>query len=387
MAQERPVYLDHHATTPLDPSVFAAMTPYFLERFGNPSSVEHVLGAEAAAAVERARGQVATLVGAREAEIVFTGSCTEANNIAILGAARAEPRRRHFVTTAVEHPAVLETFRALEADGARVTYLPVDGFGRVDPDAVRRAIEPDTLLVSVMAANNEVGTLQPLQAVGAVCAEKGVYFHSDLAQACAYVPVDVGRLGLHLASLSAHKAYGPKGIGAVYVRSRRPRARLTPIVHGGGQERGLRSGTVAVPLVVGMGEAFALAGRRMAADAARLAAMRDDFRDAFLDGVAGALLNGHPTERLPHSLSFSVPGLEPLALIRALRHSVCFSASSACATEEVRTSPVLLAMFGEGWRARNAFRLAPGRFTTDNEWALARRAITDKVDTLLRAAA
>lgn len=383
----RPIYLDHNATTPLDPAVFAAMTPYFLERFGNPSSVEHGYGSEAAQAVERARAQVAALLGARDGEIVFTGSCTEANNLAILGAARAEPERRHFVTTAIEHPAVTEPFRALSAEGARVTYLPVNSDGLVDPDDVRRAIEPDTLLVSVMAANNEVGTLQPLKAIGAICAERRVLFHSDLAQAAAYVPIDVERIGLHLASVSAHKAYGPKGVGALYVRSRRPKARLAPIIHGGGQEKGLRPGTLAVPLIVGMGEAFSLASIRMQADAGRLSRMCVAFREAFLHRVPGSTSNGHPEQRLPHSISFSVPGLEPLALMRVLRDELCFSASSACATGLMRTSPVLVAMFGDGWRARNAFRIAPGRFTADEDWAHALESLVQSSSLLTREAA
>lgn len=366
-ARTRPIYLDHNATTPVDPAVLETMLPYFTEAFGNPSSVDHAYGHEAAGAVEQARAEVARLVGARAEEIIFTGSCTEANNLAIIGLARALAEPGHFITTAIEHPSVLEAFHALEREGHSVTYVGVDEEGRVDPDEVAVAITNRTRLVSVMAANNEVGALQPLQEIGAVCERVGVLFHSDLAQAAAYVPLNVGESGLHLASISAHKAYGPKGVGALYLRSRRPRARLAPLVHGGGQERGLRSGTVSTPLVVGMGAALELTRRRREGDAARLREMTERLASRLADSLDGVWLNGPREARLPHTLSISIEGVEPLALMRALRDVVSFSASSACSTREVRTSHVLLAMFGEGWRARQAFRLAPGRFTTEQE--------------------
>jgi cysteine desulfurase len=363
----RPIYLDHNATTPVDPGVLEAMLPYFTEAFGNPSSVDHAYGHEAAGAVEHARAEVARAIGARAEEVVFTGSCTEANNLAIVGLARALGEPGHFVTTAVEHPSVLEAFRAIEREGHSVTYIGVDREGRVDPDEVAAAITDRTRLVSVMAANNEVGALQPLREIGAVCERFGVLFHSDLAQAAAYVSVNVGEVGLHLASISAHKAYGPKGVGALYVRSRRPRPRLVALVHGGGQERGLRSGTVSTPLVVGMGAALEVARGRRERDAARLQEMTERLASRLSGSLEGVWRNGPGEARLPHTLSFSIEGVEPLALMRALRDVVSFSASSACSTREVRTSHVLLAMFGEGWRARQAFRLAPGRFTTDEE--------------------
>src|SRR6185503_158558 len=252
-----PVYLDDNATTPIDPEVLEAMLPFFTTRYGNPSSVSHVYGNDAATAVERSRQQIAELIGARPEEIIFTGSCTEANNLAILGIARAADRPRHFVSCAIEHPSITEPFRILEREGHRVTYVGVDETGQVKAEEVAAAIEEDTLLVSVMAANNEVGTVQPLEAIGAACESRGVLFHSDLAQAAAYAPIDVNRLRLGLASLSAHKAYGPKGIGALYIRSRRPRIRLAALLFGGGQERGLRPGTLNVPLIVGLGAAFA----------------------------------------------------------------------------------------------------------------------------------
>lgn len=369
-----PVYLDHNATTPVDPTVLAAMLPYFSQHFGNPSSVEHTHGNQAQAAVERAREETARTIGARTAEVIFTGSCTEANNIAILGVARAQPSVRHFVTTEVEHPSVLEVFRALEREGHRVTYVGVGEDGTVDPDVIEAEITAETVLVSVMAANNEVGTLQPIREIGERCEAHGVLFHSDLAQALAYEDIDVTRDHVHLASISGHKAYGPKGVGALYVRSRGPRVRLTPIIYGGGQERGLRSGTVNVPLVVGLGTAMQVARANRARDAERLRAVCNDLLRE-LESVGGVWLNGPRDQRLPNSLSLSIEGVEPLALIRLLRSEASFSASSACATHEMQTSHVLLAMFGDSWRARQAFRLAPGRFTTDAELERARSAL------------
>jgi cysteine desulfurase len=377
------IYLDHNATTPVDPAVITAMEPYFRDIFGNPSSVEHLDGHLAAAAVERAREQVATAIGARAAEIVFTGSCSEANNIALLGAARATPERRHLVTSKIEHPSVLEPIRALERDGWRVTYLSVGEDGLVEPDAVRRAIGPDTLLVSVMGANNEVGVVQPIAEIGKVCADRGVMFHSDLAQVLAYETIDVGREGLHLASLSAHKAYGPKGIGALYVRSRRPRARLEPIFFGGGQERGLRPGTLNTAAIVGFGAAVELAQSSAATEAPRLRGLCEALCAEVLAQVPGAMLNGHPSRRLANTLSFSIAGIEPLALIHRLREDISFSASSACSTEKIETSHVLKAMFGDTPRARAAFRVAPGRFTIDADMALCGRLLVTEANRLL----
>lgn len=374
-----PVYLDHNATTPIDPVVLSKLEPYLTTIFANPSSVEHEHGHAASQAVERARQQVATAIGAQAKEIIFTGSCTEANNLAIIGVAHANPDKRHLITTQIEHPAVLEPMRALESQGWQVTYLPVDENGRVEPDAVAAAITSQTALVSVMAANNEVGTIQPIKTIGTVCADRGVLFHTDLAQALAHSRVDVEKDGIHLASLSAHKAYGPKGVGALYVRSRRPRVRVAPLLFGGGQERGLRPGTLSTAFIVGMGAALELAILRMSKDSARLHLLCQRFRDAVMRGVPGAQLNGHPTERLPNNLSFSLPGVEPLALIRRLRDHVSFSASSACATDKVQTSHVLLAMFGDTPRARQAFRISPGRFTPDEE--------AERVSTLLIEAA
>lgn len=361
------IYLDHNATTPLDPAVVSAMEPFVREFFGNPSSVEHEHGHAAAVAVERAREQVAASIGARPNEIVFTGSCTEADNLAIIGAARAQPDKKHLVTTRIEHPAVIESTRALEREGWQVTYLSVDESGRIDLQELHNSVTDRTSLVSVIAANNEVGTLQPIGEIGAFCVSRGILFHSDMAQVSGSGSINVMRDDVHLASFSAHKAYGPKGVGALYVRSRKPRAKVLPIFFGGGQERGLRPGTLNVPGIVGMGEALAIARARAKRDGFRLRSMCDNFRDSLLDAVPAAKLNGHPTERLPNNLSFSIDGVEPLALMRALRAEISFSASSACATDKIETSPVLKAMFGDVPRARNAFRIAPGRFTTEDE--------------------
>lgn len=358
-----PIYLDHNATTPLDPAVLRAMLPYFTETFGNPASIEHSHGNAAALAVEHARGQIAALIGARPAEIIFTGSCTESNNLAILGFAEANPDKRHLVTSLIEHPAVLEPARHLEQRGWKITYLPVSTDGLIDPDAVSNAIDEGTGLVSIMAANNEVGTLQPLRAIGTICAERCVAFHSDLAQALTSTEVDVERDNIHMASLSAHKLYGPKGIGALYIRSRRPRVRLAPLHFGGGHERGLRPGTLNVPLIAGFGEAAAIAGQSANAEQARLRGLCDAFLDRLGEALPGVQLNGDPERRLP-MLSLSIEGVEPLALLRRLRDDVSISASSACSTDKIETSHVLLALFGDTKRARQAFRVSPGRFTT-----------------------
>ncbi len=380
------IYLDHNATTPIDPRVRAAMLPYLDELFGNASSVEHAHGHRASQAVNQAREQIAAAIGARTNEILFTSGCTEANNIALLGVARANPDKRHIVTSAIEHPAVLEPCRALEREGWRLTVLQVDKSGRIDLDALAASLTEDTAIVSIMAANNEVGTRQPVAEIGALCAARDILFHCDAAQVGAFGLLDVERDNVHLASLSAHKAYGPKGIGALYVRSRRPRARLAPIFFGGGQERGLRPGTLNAPAIVGMGEALALARREGAGDAARLHAMLALVRAQFEASIAGVQFNGDPEWRIANNLSLSIPGVEPLALIRRLSDYISFSASSACATEKIETSPVLLAMFGDTPRARTAFRLSPGRFTTEDEMARAAELMIAEIQRLTASA-
>jgi cysteine desulfurase len=343
------------------------MRPHLDEIFGNSSSVEHEHGHIAAQAVELAREQVAAAIGANPNEIIFTGSCTEANNLALLGAARAEKVKRHIITSAIEHPAVLEPLRFLEQQGWHVSYLPVDEEGRVSPAALRETITSDTFLVSIMAANNEVGTVQAIEEIGTICSAHGVLFHSDLAQIISCGDIDVARDGIHMASLSAHKVYGPKGIGALYLRSRKPRARISPIIFGGGQERGFRSGTLNTMAVVGMGKAFAIAKDSHSAENSRLRALCSHFSEQLQAAIPGTKLNGSKEERIANNLSFSIDEIEPLALIRYLRNEISFSASSACASDKIETSYVLKAMFGDTRRARGAFRIAPGRFTTAEE--------------------
>jgi cysteine desulfurase len=386
-AADAPLYLDHNATTPVDKRVLDAMIPYFTEVFGNPSSVEHVHGNRAQAAVAKARAQVAAHLGARENEIVFTGSCTEASNIAILGAARAQAGRRHVVTSAVEHPAVMEPMRQLEREGFELTVIGVDEFGRVDAGEVAAALRDDTALVSIMAANNEVGTIQPFGEIGAACEARGVLFHTDLAQLLAHRRVDVQAEHIHLASVSGHKAYGPKGVGALYVRSRSPRARLEQTVWGGGQERGLRSGTLATPLIVGIGAALEIAGRKGEREGVRLRSICDAFIARVMAAVDGVELNGHPTERLPGNVSLSIAGVEPLALMHRLNDVASFSASSACATDKVKTSDVLIAMFGDTPRARQSFRVSPGHGTTAEDLDAFATAVIDVAGELRRFAA
>lgn len=364
MSHTVPIYLDHNATTPLEPAVFEAMRPYFLEHYGNPSSIDHIYGQVASAAIQLAREQMAAAIGAQPSEITFTGSCTESDNIAILGVARALPSAGHFITSQIEHPAVLEAFHQLEREGHSITYLGVDDMAQIRLDELAEAFQTNTALVSIMGANNEVGTLQPLEKIGALCADRGVLFHSDLAQMPAYLPIDVSKLGVDLASFSGHKIYGPKGVGALYVRRRRPRPKLVPLLWGGGQEKALRPGTLNTPLIVGLGAAMELARKQVLKTATHVRVCNQRILDAIRADVSGLQINGHPTERLPNNLAISIEGIEPLALMRLLRDSVAFSASSACATETVETSHVLLAMFGDSPRARSSFRLSAGRHTS-----------------------
>lgn len=363
----RPIYLDCQATTPLDPRALEAMLPYFGERFGNPHADDHAFGREAAAAVEEARAAVAALVGAEPREIVFTSGATESNNLAVKGSARHHRARGRdgVVAAATEHKCVLESCARLEREGFRVTLAPVGPDGLLDMDALDAAVDGRTAVVSVMAANNEVGTLQPLAAVGRLCRERGASFHTDAAQAAGKVPFDVDEAGADLASLSAHKMYGPKGIGALYVR-RRPRARLEPLLDGGGQERTLRSGTVPVPLAVGFGAAARIAREEMAAEAGRTAALRDRMLAALRARIPGLAVHGTMEARLPGNLSVALPGIDAAALVRSIG-GVALSTGSACSDPSVESSYVLRAMGVDEAAARATVRIAPGRFTTGEE--------------------
>ena len=359
-----PIYMDNHATTRTDPRVVEAMLPYFSEEYGNAASV-HGFGQRAAAAVDRARAQVASLINAEPKEIVFTSGATESNNLAIKGAAAMYRRQgNHVITTQVEHRAVLDPCRRLERDGFSVTYLPVDRFGQVSPADVADAITPRTILVSVMLANNEVGTLQPVAEIGAICRERGILLHTDATQAVSKIPVDVEALNVDLLSLSAHKMYGPKGVGALYVRRR---VRLEPILDGGGHERGMRSGTLAVPLIVGFGTACELcAPPALLEDAKRCRAMRDRLHDGLLAELGDCILNGHPDERLPGNLNLSFPHVHGEALLMAIKN-VAVSSSSACTSASVEPSYVLRAMGVPDELAQSSIRFGVGRFNTPAE--------------------
>jgi cysteine desulfurase len=366
---KRPIYLDHHATTPVDPRVVRAMEPYWSEEFGNPSSATHLYGWRAEAAVEEAREQLAAAIGAVDPrEIVFTSGTTESDNLALAGIARARSGRRdHLVTSAIEHPAVLDTARALAAQGCSLTELPVDADGRVDPEAVRAALTDRTALVSIGAANSEIGTLQPLAEIAAVCRDAGVPFHSDAAQAVGKVPIDVRRDGVDLLSFCAHKLYGPKGIGALYVRRGRPPLSLAPLIHGGGHERGLRSGTLPVPLIVGFARAVALCLEDLEGESARLRGLRQRLFDGLSQRLPGLVaLNGDPVRRLPGNLNVSFAGAHADALLSALR-DVALSTGSACASARGEPSHVLRALGLAPERIRGAVRFGLGRGTSEAE--------------------
>ena len=366
-ANAAPVYLDYQATTPLDRRVLDAMLPFFTEKFGNPHSVTHAYGREAEAAVEAARAEVAALIGAEPREIIFTSGATEANNLAIKGAARfhRDFARDHVVTVVTEHKCVLESAAALEREGFRVTRLPVDAQGFVDMAALAAAIDERTSVVSVMAANNEIGVLQPLAEIGALCRARGVLFHSDGAQAIGKVPVDVEAMGLDLLSISGHKVYGPKGIGALYVR-RRPRARLVALFDGGGQERGLRSGTLPTPLCVGLGVAARIAGAEMATEAERLLGLRRRFLAGIRARVPEVRLNGDAERRLPGNLNLSFPGAPALEVMAACP-SLALSTGSACTAAAVEPSYVLRALGVSEALAGASLRIGLGRYTIDSE--------------------
>jgi cysteine desulfurase IscS len=364
---DRPIYLDHHATTPLDPRVLAAMRPWWEENFANPASVEHAMGRAAEAAVEEARGHIAALIGAEAREIVLTSGATEANNLAIKGAARFAAAqgsaRRRIVTAATEHKCVLESVRALAEEGFEPVILPVDRRGLLDLEALRRAVDGRTLLVSVMAVNNEIGVIQDLPAIGAVAKEAGALFHTDAAQAAGRIPLDVEEIRADLLSFSGHKVYGPKGVGALYVR-RRPRVRLAPLLSGGGQERGLRSGTLPAPLVVGFGEACRIAAIEGTLDAGRIAGQRDRFLAALMAAVPGLALNAPEAPRVAGNLSLAFPGGVSAQEIMAAAPMVCVSTGSACSSAEVEPSYVLRAIGLDEGRARATLRIGIGRFTS-----------------------
>ena len=371
-ANALPIYLDNQSTTRLDPRVLEVMLPYFTEHFGNPHSTSHAYGHIAAEAVERARGEISALIKADPREIVFTSGATEANNLAIKGAAhfarahaQAASPRNHVVTLVTEHKCVLESCAELARQGFEVSYLPVEPDGLVDLDRLAAALTGDTLLVSVLAAHNEIGVIQPLAEIGALCRAKGILFHTDAAQAAGKIPLDVEAMQIDLMSISGHKIYGPKGVGVLYVR-RRPRVRLLPLIDGGGQERGLRSGTLPTPLCVGIGRAAAIAGAEMAEEGARLYRLRDRLHQGLARRVAGLGLNGDPDRRLAGNLNLSFPGLSAPALIEACPQ-IAISTGSACTSAVVEPSYVLRALGLPDAIANSAIRIGLGRFNTEAE--------------------
>jgi cysteine desulfurase len=359
--------MDNNSTTRTDPRVVEAMLPYFSEHYGNAASRNHVFGWKAEEAVNQAREQVAELIGAGAREIVFTSGATESDNLAIKGvAAMYRSRGDHIVTVATEHHAVLDPCKRLQRDGFRVTFLPVDRYGRVTAEQVAQAIDDKTILVSVMAANNEVGTVQPIEEIGAVCSARGVLFHTDAVQAVGKIPIAVDDMCIDLLSLSGHKLYGPKGVGALYVRRRNPHVRVDPQIDGGGHERGMRSGTLPVPLIVGLGKACELCGLEMPAEAKRLVGLRERLRRGIMDSLGDTLLNGHPTKRLPGNLNISFGFVRGEALLMGMKN-IAVSSGSACTSANPEPSYVLKAMGVSDDMAHSSIRFGLGRFNTAEE--------------------
>jgi cysteine desulfurase len=363
-----PIYMDNHATTPCDPRVVSAMLPYFTEKFGNAASRNHCFGWEAEEAVDKARGQLAALIGAKSKEIIFTSGATESDNLAIKGIVEfRKDQGNHVITCVTEHKAVLDSCRALERQGkATVTYLPVDKYGMVDPDAVRNAITDKTVLISIMYANNEIGTIHPIREIGRIAKDKGVVFHCDAVQAVGKIAVDVEADGIDLLAMSGHKIYGPKGVGALYVRSKGPRVRLTPIIDGGGHERGMRSGTLNVTGIVGFGAACEIAGAEMAEESRRLTELRNRLQAGIFERLDEVYLNGHPTERLPGNLNVSFAYVEGESLLMGM-NDIAVSSGSACTSATLEPSYVIRALGVGEELAHSSIRFGIGRFNTSDE--------------------
>jgi cysteine desulfurase len=383
----KPVYLDYHATTPVDPRVLEAMLPYFTEEFGNPASRQHAFGWQADEAVVRARGEVASLIGATAGEIVFTSGASESNNLAIKGAAYAgRERGDHLVTVVTEHKSVLDSFRTLEREGWRVTRLGVDADGLIRLDELRAAVTDRTVLVSVMAANNEIGVLQPLAEIGTIVGAAGALLHTDAAQAAGKVPIDVNAMGIDLLSLTGHKYYGPKGAGALYVRRRKPRIQLTCQIDGGGHEQGFRSGTLNVPGIVGLGRAAVICRSEMPVESARLAALRNRLLEGLRRELDGVRVNGSLERRLPHNLHVTFEKVDGESLLLALG-DLAVSTGSACSSGSQAPSHVLQAIGAVGEHGGASIRFGLGRSTTDAHIDFAIERVTTVVKSLRRAMA
>ena len=363
-----PIFLDNHSTTPMDPRVLETMLPYFCEKFGNAASRNHPFGWEAEEAVEAARQQIAKLIHADAKELVFTSGATESDNLAIKGVLEMyKEKGDHIITSATEHRAVLDTAKSLESKkGIKVTYLPVDKYGMVNPEDVRNAITDKTILISIMMANNEIGTINPIKEIGKIAKEKGVLFHCDATQGVGKIPVNVQEMGIDLMAFSAHKIYGPKGVGALYVRKKAPRVRLAPIIDGGGHERGMRSGTLPVPLIVGFGQACELCEQEMPTESVKLATLRDRLQDGIMKHLGEAYLNGHPTQRLPHNLNISFAYVEGESLLMGVKE-IALSSGSACTSATLEPSYVLRALGVGSDLAHSSIRFGLGRFNTVDE--------------------
>jgi cysteine desulfurase len=369
MALKLPIFMDSQSTTPVDPRVLELMIPYFTEKFGHAASRNHPFGWEAETAVDLARGQIATLIGARDPkEVIFTSGGTESINLAMKGVAEMyREKGTHIVTTAIDQRATLDVSRRLERQGFEVTYVPVGHDGLVDVEEIRKALTPKTILISVMFANNEIGTVQPVAEIGKLAKEKGILFHTDATQAVGKVPVDVEGMGIDLLSATAHLMYGPKGVGCLYVRRKNPRVRIAPMMDGGGHERGMRSGTIPVPLCVGFGKAAEICREIMAEEAARLAGLRDRLQDRVVSKVDEAYVNGHPERRLPHNLNISFAYVEGESVLMGLNREVALSSGSACTSATLEPSYVISALGVDSELAHSSIRFGLHRFTTEAE--------------------
>jgi cysteine desulfurase len=381
-AVKTPIYLDNNATTRTDPRVVEAMLPYFSETFGNAASRSHPFGWAAEEAVDKARKQIASVIGADEKEIIFTSGATESDNLAIKGIAEMyADKGDHIITVVTEHKAVLDTCKHLEKEGKQVTYLPVKPDGLIDLDQLKEAITDKTVLVSIMAGNNEIGVIQPMAEIGKICRERGVLFHSDAVQAFGKVPLDVNAMNIDLASLTAHKVYGPKGVGALYVRRRNPRVRLSAQMDGGGHERGFRSGTLNVPGIVGFGAAAEIAHREMEEETKRLIYLRERLRTGIQDAIDETYVNGHPTERLPGNINISFNYVEGESLLMGLK-DLALSSGSACTSASLEPSYVLKALGASDELAHSSLRFGIGRFNTEEEIDYVVRRVIDEVSRL-----
>ena len=362
-----PIYMDNHSTTQCDPRVVDAMLPYFTEKFGNSASRNHSFGWEGEEGVAYARKQIAKLINADAKEIVFTSGATESDNLALKGVVEMyKEKGDHIITSSTEHRAILDAAKSLEKRDVNVTYLPVDKFGMVNPEDVRGAITDKTILISVMLANNEIGTINPIKEIGKIAKEKGVLFHSDATQGVGKIPVDVQDMGIDLMSFTSHKIYGPKGVGALYVRRKAPRVRLVPMIDGGGHERGMRSGTLPVPSIVGFGKAVELCAQEMAEESIRTKALRDRLHEGITGALEEVYLNGHPTERLPGNLNISFAYVEGEALLMGVK-DIALSSGSACTSATLEPSYVLRALGVGSDLAHSSIRFGVGRFTTAEE--------------------